>query len=408
VKTAVWMTTAIILTIGGVTHAASYTVLHSFAVADGTAPYGSPLIVNGTLYGTTEAGGSNNAGTLFALGLQTNSFNVLHTFSYSNTADGSNPYGGGLAALGATLYGVAEGGGTNNDGIVYQFDTGTKAFGIVHSFGAEGDGAFPVQTTLTQSDGILYGVTHSGGVNNRGIVYSINTTASNQYIVKHPFTTSEGSDPMGTPMIVGSTLYGTTNDGGTSNDGTVYKMDTASGAVITLHTFTGATSDGKFPWGSSVVSSGSSLYGMTIEGGTADKGVIYKMDTTGGNFQILHSFTAGVADGWQPFGDLLIDGSMAYGMTSGGGAGAEGIIFQLDLTTSQFTILHSFSGGDEGEPFGSLVKDGSSLYGFTRGEAATGGQGAIFKIDLAVPEPGAVCLMASGAILWTIRRQRRG
>lgn len=103
------------------------TVLYSFCsrrhCTDGSGP--SNLIdFNGALYGTTESGGAhNNAGTAFSLDLTTGVETVLHSFcSQQNCTDGQKPLAG-LLARKATLYGTTEFGGANGQGTVFALKT---------------------------------------------------------------------------------------------------------------------------------------------------------------------------------------------------------------------------------------------------------------------------------------------
>jgi uncharacterized repeat protein (TIGR01451 family) len=77
---------------------------------------------------------------------------------------------------------------------------------------------------------------------------------------------------------------------------------------------------------------GSTLYGMTKKGGDDDLGVIFKVDTAGTGFTLLHEFAGWVDDGSGPFGSLTLDGAALYGMTSQGGGNGTGVIFSVSLS----------------------------------------------------------------------------
>ena len=68
-------------------------------------------------------------------------------------------------------------------------------------------------------------------------------------------------------------LYGTTKVGGTF--GTVFRFDTRSNVLITLHSFTGA--DGKNPVAGLVRDPQGNLYGVTAFGGTLNKGTLFRV-----------------------------------------------------------------------------------------------------------------------------------
>jgi uncharacterized repeat protein (TIGR03803 family) len=101
-------------------------VLHSFGgPKDGVFPYGGLIDVNGTLYGVTSNGGSvscgvkygdiHGCGTVFSI-TTSGTESVLHSFG--RPRDGKYPYGG-LINVNGTLYGTATAGGSNNAGMLF-------------------------------------------------------------------------------------------------------------------------------------------------------------------------------------------------------------------------------------------------------------------------------------------------
>jgi len=92
-----------------------------------------------------------------------------------------------------------------------------------------------------------------------------------------------------------------------------------------LHGFKSRTGDGVFLDGSLTLSD-STLYGMTEQGGSNNSGTIFRIGTDGLGNSILGSFHE--FDGAIPKGDLTLsaDGSILYGMTGGGGSGGQGVI----------------------------------------------------------------------------------
>jgi uncharacterized repeat protein (TIGR03803 family) len=198
----------------------------------------------------------------------------------------------------------------------------------------------------------------------------------------------------------GSTLYGTTQFGGTADSGTVFALDPATGATTVLHSFTNLT-EGLFPQAGLALDRSGALYGTTISTPDAGGGAVFRLDPATQAFTVLHSFKGG-SDGFFPSAPVTLDRQKnVYGTTiEGGGAGDPnncplfcGSVFRIDHKTNAVTILHAFSGGaDGGHPLTRLTPgpDGQ-YYGttFDGGSATCGvaGCGTVFKID---PSSGAL------------------
>lgn len=246
-----------------------------------------------------------------------------------------------------------------------------------HFAGGSLDGATPYGELLPCGS-VLYGMTHNGGSSNNGTIYKINTDGSG-FGLLHSFNggTADGYQPHGSLIQIGSTLYGMTYGGGASGYGIVFKINTDGTDFEILHSFTG--SDGKYP-NRSLVQSGDAFYGMTSNGGSSDLGAIFKIDADGSNFQMLHNFAGSSVDGAFPTDSLINDGSALYGMTRDGGSSNIGCVFKMNFDGSGFQLLHSFNGSDGSGPHGSLAQCGSTLYGM----ATMGGSsslGTIFRIN---------------------------
>jgi uncharacterized repeat protein (TIGR03803 family) len=140
-------------------------------------------------------------------------------------------------------------------------------------------------------------------------------------------------------------------------------MDTSGGNYNILHNFSGwDEGDGGYPNGSLILDSGM-LYGMTYDGGPGGQGTIFSMDKYGNSFNVLHAFGGGDTDGGHPYGSLILASGKLYGMTSGGGFLGYGTVFSIDTNGDNFTIMHDIGGS----PHGSLVIGGDKFYGMTYG-----------------------------------------
>lgn len=306
-------------------------------------------------------------------------YTVLHNFT-GGTSDGDDPRGA-LTMSGSTLYGMTRIGGSSNLGTVFKMNSDGTGFELLHSFtGGAADGSLPYGD-LTLSGATLYGMSYQGG-EGYGTVFKISTDNTG-FSLLHSFSQSTapggigGVGPYGSLTLSGSTLYGMTELGGDGRKGTVFKINTDGSGFYVLHEFDGATADGARPLGDLTLS-GSTLYGMTSDGGSSDDGAVFTMNTDGTGFSLLHSFTGGADDGAGPWGDVTLAGSKLYGMTQGGGSSNYGTIFSMNTDGTGFSLLHSFTDNDD--PNGSLTLSGSILYGMTE----AGGEhddGAVFAIN---------------------------
>jgi uncharacterized repeat protein (TIGR03803 family) len=160
--------------------AQTLTLLHNFTNApDGASPAAGLLLAGGRLYGTTEKGGSSNAGSIFAVNTNGSGYTVLH--SLTDDPDGSHPVAG-LALAGGTLYGATGNGGTNGYGTVFSLNTNGDAFGyqVLYNFNPASNGVLP-NARLTLAGGTIYGVASGDGygIPGWGTVFSMSTNGSN-------------------------------------------------------------------------------------------------------------------------------------------------------------------------------------------------------------------------------------
>lgn len=248
------------------------------------------------------------------------------------------------------------------------------------------NGSMPTAGLASAPDGNLYGTTEQGGANNYGTVYSVSTNGA--FSTLYSFTGgSDGANPYAS-LALGrdGNLYGTTLNGGSSHYGTIFKI-TPGGALTPLHSFTGGN-DGAIPYGALVQAANGNLYGTASAGGGNGYGAIFAISTNGA-FTALYEFTGG-SDGAYPYAGLVAgsDGYL-YGTAVEGGANAAvginyGTIFAMTPGGS-LTPLYSFSGSDGAFPYGALAQgsDGN-LYGTTAGVAPFNGgtlnYGTVFSV----------------------------
>ena len=262
--------------------------------------------------------------------------------------------------------------------------TGAQTFTVLHGFGAPKDGSTPYAGLVRNAAGSLYGTTFSGGTARAGTVFMLSPTGK-ETVLYNFRAGADGAFPVaGLMRGAKGELYGTTVEGGVANHGTIFKLDTM-GRETVLHSF--KSQDGSYPDAGLLNDTAGNLYGATLEGGTSNLGTVFMLSKTLGE-TVVHSFT-GEADGRFPYnyGSLLRDAAgNFYGTTLAGGASNQGIVFKLDRAGKE-TILYNFTGGaDGGYPYAGLVMDGKgNLYGTTYVGGASG-QGTVFKVNMAGKE----------------------
>ncbi|HVV70251.1 MAG TPA: choice-of-anchor tandem repeat GloVer-containing protein, partial [Verrucomicrobiae bacterium] len=225
-------------------------------------------------------------------------------------------------------------------------------------------------------------------------VFALNTDGSG-FSVLHHFDSTNGSGPLGALALGGGTLYGTTRIGGTNGLGTVFALSTAGDGFVRLHSFGGVlqhdastglnkNSGGAFPE-TDLVLVGSTLYGATEQGGSGGNGTLFKINTDGSGFALMHNFTN--VDGGYPSVHMVVVGTNLYGTTEFGGTGSflgNGTIFRVNLDGTGFTNIYEFTDSAVG-PLAGLVASGNTLYGTTTvGSGGLGGPpfGTLFKINI--------------------------
>src|SRR5581483_11349540 len=258
-------------------------------------------------------------------------------------------------------------------GTVFKLDSvGIET--VLHSFHVL-DGSYPAGGLLRDQAGDLYGTTVGGGVFDVGTVFKLDPTGKLTHL--HNFTGStDGANPQARLIRDASgNLWGTTYVGGAAQAGTIFKLD-ASGNGAVVYSF--SQSSGANPYAGLVRDPNGNLYGTTSFGGSFGFGTVFKLDAAG-NETVLYSF-AGSADGAQPLGSLILDGTGAlYGTTQLGGTYSLGTVFKVD-SVGNHTILHSFNGTDGANPVAGLVRGNSgSLYGTTL-QGGSYGYGTVFEI----------------------------
>jgi uncharacterized repeat protein (TIGR03803 family) len=390
--------------------AQTLTVLHSFTNSpDGDQSFCGLVLSGNTLYGVATKGGVGT-GIVFRINTDGTCFTNLHSFAVTGTGftntGGAYPEGG-LVLSGNMLYGSTIFGGTGGNGTLYTLDTGGMNFTNLHNFSAlsnltNSDGANPQGSLALSPGGTLFGTAYGGGPALGGVLFSICTNGTG-FTNAYTFFGNQPA-PQGGVALSGSTIYGESG-GGFYSAGYLFRVGTNGTAFTNLYNFsvetTSGNSDGANPAGVLTVS-GNTLYGITLDGGAANDGTIFRISTGGTGFATLHNFTG--TDAANPAGGLFLTNNILYGAASSGGSTGYGAIYQFNLSNSNLVTLFSFpptSGSsrtntDGAVPGGedSLAIGGDTLYA-TASAGGRVGDGTVVAVTL--PPPPQLSINPSGS-----------
>ncbi len=351
--------------------AQSYHVLEAYQTG-GEHPKAALIETADGFYGTTYQGGTAGKGTIFRISSD-GTLTTLHAFT---GPDGAYPEASLLEGTDGNLYGTTSS-GSIGPGTVFRMAPDGTGFTTLYTFHTA-DGSTPRAALIQGSDGNLYGTTHEGGAHFSGTVFKIDTTTL-ELTTLHDFVLADGGYPLaGLIQAADGNLYGAVSEGGANGVGAIFRIDTGGVMLTTLHDFDG--DDGASPAGTLVQDADGMLYGTTGGGGAIGQGTVFKIDTAGSMLVTLHSFVP--MDGEGPHAGLILgsDGKL-YGTARVAGGSDRGTVFRLATGGTGFEVVHSFSAG--AYPWAALLEasDGK-LYGTTEDTGNLPSQyGTIFRLE---------------------------
>lgn len=357
---------------------------------------------DGLIYGTLQEGYEGlTSGQLFSLDPITNTVNVLFEFTDSAN-EGSEP-SSGLIEIAGELYGTCANGGDYSVGTIWKWNIATKTFTKLYDINdGNGDGAYPYGG-LVNVGGQLWGTCENGGANSVGTIWSWEI-ATDTFTKLADF---DDTDPIAYPQgplveVNPGELWGTSYQGGTNNNGTIFKYTISSGLleiVINLNDVPniGVQSVGGASGGVSLGSDGN-VYFNTNYGGADDAGTICQITdvATTPTLNVLYEFN-GISEfgGFDASCPIYIDGNL-YGFTNEYFGPFQpdclpyGNLYKLNITLGILTTLHNFTTTDGTSPYlGQLFPIGNELFGMTNGIRCRAGgttYGQIFKYNIVTDE----------------------
>jgi len=397
------MALAVVLTLP-TAQAQTFNVLYSFTGGlDGSSPWGQLAMDRaGNFYtGTMEGGNDTGSGAASKLEPASGGWlpQPLYDFNGGND-DGVQPQV--VVASNGVVFGSTQAGGPSGCGIVFELrpspTSPTTALApwnetILHTFAGGSDGCNPFSAPIIDSAGNLYGTTaDGGGSNDSGVVYElVRSGQSYTEQILYTFSGPDGAVPGPGLIADGSftNLYGVTQVGGSMNDGTVFRLtNTGSGwTEAVLYNFHNI-SDGQQPQAGLAMDALGNLYGAAGLGGDGGDGTVFELMPSGGSytFRVLYSLQCNYPSCIGPYlGYLTLDShGNIYGTTLNEGANTYGSVFELTPSGGSyaFTDLHDFSLGsdDGGFPDGGVIRDVAGNLYGTAVDGGTHGAGIIFQI----------------------------
>jgi len=403
--------------------AQTLTVLHNFTGArDGATPMaGLTQDASGNLYGTTSKGGAGN-GTVYKLKHSSSGWILSPLYSFGGGSDGSNPVARVVFGPNGTLYGTTENGGTTGDctggcGTLFNLQPQPTACtsvlcpwieSILLRFVSAGGGVFPESEVTFDAAGDLYGTAYWGGgllepgggsgcYPYCGLVYKLTPsgggwTESVPYVFTGYQFGADGANPVGgLTFDSAGNLYGTTSTYGDCGFGIIFQL-TPNGSGWTENILQQVCDGGAMPTATMITDASGTFYGDT-QGENAGYGTQH-----GSVFTLAHSGSSWVYTpihtfpqyGGGPAGQLFMDGAgNLYGTTVAGGSNPLGLcsngcgtIFKLSPSNGSwiYTELYDFTGGDDGSaPYSNLVMDTKENFYGTASAGGTDGKGVIFE-----------------------------
>ncbi len=265
-------------TIFKITPTGTLTILHNFnTFKDGAFPWGPPILASdGNFYGTTSGGGENSRGIVYKI-TSSGTFTEVYKFDVSLT-HGYSPIAAPTQGTDGYLYIPVSQGGTSFCGTIVKIST-AGVLNNTYSFPCGPGGSFPIGPLVQASNGNFYSTTQNGGTNNEGTIYQV--TPGLAVSVLHSFgaTFGDGTLPAaGLLLATDGNYYSATSDGGSSGDGTLFNTST-SGTYASLYSFNNTVNlTQTSPLAPPLQATNGLLYGMTEFGGPSNNGTIYSLD----------------------------------------------------------------------------------------------------------------------------------
>jgi uncharacterized repeat protein (TIGR03803 family) len=354
---------------------ATITILVTFYGVTGTEPLGDLAIdSSGNLYGTTFQGGAYGDGTVFEVPAGTGTVTPLASF---NGANGSGPTGELALDSAGNVFGTTSAGGAYGLGTVFELAKSSATISTVVSLTAS-VGLY--SGLVADSNGNLFGTIYAGGTDNLGSVFEVQKGSTTT-------TTLASLDPIRgeypeTGLVIdgNGNLFGTATSGGYWDKGTVFELQQGSSTITLLISFDAVGANGAYPVGPVFEDSYGDLFGTTEQGGPANAGTVFEVVQGSHAITMLASFDK--TSGFSPVGGVVGDreGNL-FGTAWQGGTAGDGVVFEVKHGTNTLSTVATFTGLNGASPQSALIPDGSGGYIGTTAAGGTENDGTVFDVS---------------------------
>ncbi len=345
---------------------------------------------DGYYWGTTNKGGTGSQGTIYKTRADGSDWQTVISFTGDGpTNRGARPFAGLVSDSAGSLWGTTPRGGTSDFGTVFKVDINTGVLTTVFE-ATPGDpinrGRYP-NSELVYEEGFFWGTTAYGGPTGSGTVFRIDAMTGMLTTVADSSDTTFGFNPsFGLVSDHRGFLWGVTVYGGTAGGGTIFKVRISDGELTTVVQF-GALREGLNPLAGLVNGDDGFMWGTCANAGVNGTGTVFKVDIDTGVLITVADFppmTPGYSP--EPSGRLVSDGNDSFlGVTRFGGADRLGTIFKVNRTTEELKTVFEFSRDQlttvGANPLASLISLGADAFLGTTSEGGPNGNGTVYQIN---------------------------
>ena len=274
------------------------------------------LVISGSvLYGATRSGGTYNGGVLYKTNTDGSGFAILYNFPQTYSYPVYKMIISGNVIYGQVFESLA------GYGYIYKINTDGTGFTKLSDISA-----YPFADLLLY-DNYLYGITW-GSIYESGQIFKIKTDGTDFVTLHYFYDSAEGLQAYNSLTLVDNILFGTTTSGGNNDGGTLFKINTDGTGFQKLYDF--SSSDGTNVR-SALILSGSFLFGTANKGGSSDMGTIFRFNKDGSGFNKQYDFQD-AANGLAPE-KIVMWGDTIFGYAYGG-INDNGILYRFTVNNS--------------------------------------------------------------------------